>query len=46
MLQAGDPCPDVVVWTAPRTKASTLELGGGGGGATLLLFYLFDWTGT
>ena len=44
MLQAGDSCPDVVVWTAPREKASTLELGGGG--ATLLLFYLFDWTGT
>ncbi|MGE5690642.1 MAG: hypothetical protein ACM33B_08795 [Pseudomonadota bacterium] len=44
MLGPGDRCPDVVVWTAPREKASTLELGHGG--ATLFLFYLFDWTGT
>ena len=44
MLRPGDPCPDVLVWTAPRESASVRGLGGGG--ATLLLFYLFDWTGT
>jgi hypothetical protein len=44
VLAPGDPCPDVVVWRAPREGVSTRALGGGG--ATLLLFYLFDWTGT
>jgi hypothetical protein len=44
VLGAGDPCPDVTVWRAPREAVSTRALGEGG--ATLLLFYLFDWTGT
>ena len=44
MLAAGDPCPDVAVWRAPREAVSVRELGAGG--ATLLLFYLFDWSAT
>jgi hypothetical protein len=45
VLSAGDPVPDVEVWTEPRTSPERLHdvLGNG---LTLLCFYLFDWSPT
>jgi hypothetical protein len=45
VLEAGDPVPDVLVWTAPREEARSLRQVLGAGFA-LLCFYVFDWSPT
>jgi peroxiredoxin len=44
VLGAGDPIPDVRVWTTPQESASLAEIVRDG--PILLLFYLFDWSST
>ena len=45
MLEAGDPVPDVLVWTAPGEAARPLAQVLGAGYA-FLCFYLWDWSPT
>lgn len=45
MLEAGDPVPDVMVWTAVREEARPLKQVLGAG-LTLLCFYVYDWSPT
>jgi hypothetical protein len=45
MLAAGDPIPDVRVWTAPREELRPLGAVLGSG-LSLLAFYVFDWSPT
>ena len=44
MIAAGEPVPDVRVWTPDRNPVGLRELAAGS--AYLLLFYLFDWSST
>jgi peroxiredoxin len=44
LIAAGEPVPDVRVWTSTRESVGLHELAADG--AFLLLFYLFDWSST
>lgn len=44
MIAAGEPVPDVRLWTSDRNPVRLRELAAGS--ACLLLFYLFDWSST
>lgn len=46
VLEAGDPTPDALVWTAPREGPIPLRAALAGEGAALLCFYPFDWSPT